>query len=382
MIPILAGCIAGFIFFGSCSRACAEAPAHEPTTRDKKLIQYGWDTPDTAYLRKHLKRMEESSPFDGLVIAARALAGEGKLGGTDSLAWTAFQRKRFTPDNYEHAIADLKASTSKKFTDNFLALISQTDMDFDWFDDAAWADVMHNIRIMARVAKAGHCVGLMFDPEEYAGPIWSYGRMPELTRAKHTYDAYVAKVRQRGEEFGKAIHSEFSDAKILTLFGPFLYAQNVNWIGRERTAEANYNLLGPFYDGMLGAAGEKMTLIDGYEQSYGFTSEQQFQAGRRDVLVEARAHSAAPEAFDKHVQVGFGLWLDNQSAAKGGWFPDEPAKNHFTPEQWQASVHLALKHSDRYVWVYNERALWWDKGPGEAYVKAMTNARHGAAAAN
>ena len=374
MTNVLFRFTAAIVFFASYSLALAAPPAGEPTTRDKKLIQYGWDAPDTAYLRKHVKRME-ASPFDGIVLTVRPAAGEGKLGGTDSLSWTAFQRKRFTPDNYEHAIADLKAAASKKFTDNFIAIVSQTDADFDWFDDAAWADVLHNVAIMGRIAKQGGCVGLMFDPEEYAGPIWSYARMPEAVRAKHTYEAYAAKVKQRGGELIKAVNAEFADVKILTLFGPYLFAQNVNWIGRSRASEANYNLLGPFYDGVLTAANEKTTLIDGYEQSYGFTAEDQFVAGRRDILTEARAHSLVPEQFDKHVRVGFGLWLDNQSGAKGGWFPDEPTKNHFTPEQWRSAVHSAMKHSDGYVWIYNERARWWDADPGSAYVEAMRRAR-------
>ena len=48
--------------------------AFEPSTQGKKLIQYGWDSPDTAYLRKNLKRMERS-PFDGIMLTVRQQAG-------------------------------------------------------------------------------------------------------------------------------------------------------------------------------------------------------------------------------------------------------------------------------------------------------------------
>ena len=57
----------------------------------------------------------------------------------------------------------------------------------------------------------------------------------------------------------------------------------------------------------------------------------------------------------------------------------EEGKNHFTPAEWQSAVHFALKHTDEYVWIYNERALWWNGRPGEPYEKAITDARHGTA---
>jgi hypothetical protein len=371
------GKLAAFIFAIMLAGShCGSVRGDEPSTGAKKLIQYGWDTPGTAFLRKHLKQFE-ASPFDGIVITVRAKPGDERLGGdtAKSLAWTAWQRRRFMPEDYQHAIEDLKAAKSQKLTDNFIAVISQPGAGFDWFDDAAWADVLHNITIMTRIARAGACAGLMFDPEEYAGPMWSYARMPDGVRAKHGYDEYAGKVRQRGREFIKAVNGEFPGVTILTLFGPFLYAQNVNRVGAAKTAEASYNLLGPFYDGIIEAADDATTLVDGYEQSYGETDEDEFTGGRRNITVEARAHSKVPERFDKHVKVGFGLWIDNQSLRRTGWFPDEPAKNHFTPAQWQASVHYALKHTDKYVWVYNERARWWDGRPGEAYEKATVAGR-------
>src|SRR5438093_1619249 len=34
---------------------------------DKKLIEFGWDEPDTAFMRAHVREMEKS-PFDGCVF--------------------------------------------------------------------------------------------------------------------------------------------------------------------------------------------------------------------------------------------------------------------------------------------------------------------------
>ena len=74
------------------------------------------------------------------------------------------------------------------------------------------------------------------------------------------------------------------------------------------------------------------------------------------------------------------MCIRDRSGAKGAWFKAEEGKNHFTPAEWQSSVHFALKHTDEYVWIYNERALWWNGRPGEPYEKAMIDARHGPAA--
>ncbi|MDQ3441617.1 MAG: hypothetical protein M3478_14840, partial [Planctomycetota bacterium] len=328
----------------------------------------------------HVKRMEDTSPFNGLVITVRAQKGEGKLGGTEALGWMAFHGDgRFKPEQYEHAIDDLRAAKagSKQFTDNFIALIGHPNetKGLDWFDDAAWAEVNHNVGIIAKIAMQGGCVGIMFDPEEYAFPMWSYARMPEAMRKAHTYDEMAAKARERGQSFIRAINAEFPDLKILCLFGPYIYAQNVNGIGVPRTAEANYNLAGPFYDGIIEAASEKTTLIEGYEQSYGYKKEEEFVAAKKEMIERPLELSKAKDAFHKHVRPGYGLWLDNQSGAKGAWFKPEENKNHFTPAEWRSAVHFALKHADEYVWIYNERALWWEGRPGEAYEKAMKEAR-------
>ncbi len=126
-------------------------PCSAQTTVGKKLIQYGWDAPDSAYLRKHAKRMAAASPFDGVVVTIRSERGEGKLGGTDALSWSAFRDEgRFKPQQFEHAIEDLKAAKaeSTRFTDNFIALISHP-------NDAKGLDWSSSDSPLARAATEG-----------------------------------------------------------------------------------------------------------------------------------------------------------------------------------------------------------------------------------
>jgi len=47
--------------------------------KSKKLIEFGWDEPDTAFMRAHVAEMEQT-PFDGCVFHANATDGEGEAG--------------------------------------------------------------------------------------------------------------------------------------------------------------------------------------------------------------------------------------------------------------------------------------------------------------
>ena len=52
-------------------------------SKSKKLIEFGWDEPDTAFLRQHLAEMEQT-PFDGCVFHAGCELAGGRKG---SFTW-------------------------------------------------------------------------------------------------------------------------------------------------------------------------------------------------------------------------------------------------------------------------------------------------------
>lgn len=333
-----------------------------PSTKGKKLIEYGWDCPNTAYVRQNIAEMEKH-PFDGVIIQVTK-SREPRMGGTeDTLGWQTFSTYRFQPQDYEHAIADLKATRFRRFTDNFIQMISMPGI--DWFDPQ-WECVAHNARVLARIAKQGRCVGLMFDPEEYGQMrIWTYSALPAERQKEVSRENYAAKVMERGEEFMRAINSEFPNIKILCLFGPALSLNG-----------KSYDLLAPFLEGMCRAATPGTQIIDGYEQAYGFRTKEAFEEGRRTMKERSRALFQDKAAFDRVMRAGFGLWLDNGSNRRGGWFPDSPEKNYFQPDTYQQAVHYALSYSDRYVWIYSERLNWWSSPTiGPAYEEAQRAAR-------
>jgi hypothetical protein len=92
--------------------AAAQSGPERDSLKGKKLIEWGWDEPDTKFIRENVEKMEQF-PFDGLVFDATS--GKG-----DNLAWEVWGSKKFTPDEFKQAVDDLKATKFSRFTDRFL----------------------------------------------------------------------------------------------------------------------------------------------------------------------------------------------------------------------------------------------------------------------
>src|SRR5207302_9990081 len=93
-------------------RTIAFAGDFVPSTKNKKIINYGQDWPNTAYVRAHIAEMERR-PYDGIVIAV-SKEREPKA-PSDSIGFRAFSKERFDAKDYQHAIDDLRATPFKKF---------------------------------------------------------------------------------------------------------------------------------------------------------------------------------------------------------------------------------------------------------------------------
>src|SRR5262245_25300744 len=156
--------ICGFILL--CSLCSAQS---------KKLIEFGWDEPDTAYMRQHIATMEQT-PFDGCVYHAKYDKPDGSKG---DFLWECWGTKTFTEKDFATALADLKATQFKKFSHNFLRF-NVCPGDVDWFDD--FAPILANAKLAAMLAREGKSAGVLFDIEQYnAHPF-------EFAKQKHAKD--------------------------------------------------------------------------------------------------------------------------------------------------------------------------------------------------
>jgi hypothetical protein len=345
-----------------------QGPPERPA---KRIIEFGWDEPDTGFLRRRIDEMEKA-PFDGCVFHVLSTNPQG---ARENFTWLCWGKRAFAEAELKPALEDLKATTFRRFRRNFLRF-NTAPGDLDWFDDHA--AVLNNARLAAQVAREGKCAGILFDVEEYQGGLFTY---PKQRDAKvRSWDDYAARARLRGREVMGAFQEGFPDLTVFLTFGHSL-PRITSDVGKKPLAECRYGLLAPFLDGMVDAALGDSRLVDGFELSYGYKEARQFEEGHRLMRVGVLPIVADPEKYGRVVSAGFGIWMDYDWRKKG-WDVGDPSRNYFTPEAFGASLRRALDRSDEYVWIYTETPRWWSEGGKrinlpDAYERAIRRAREG-----
>jgi len=325
----------------------------------KKLIEFGWDEPDTRFMRDHIAQLQ-ASPFDGCVFHVNYRLPNGTV---RSFTWDLWGRARFKPGDLDSAGSDLVATKFGRFRENFLR-VNVTPGDLDWFED--YSSVMNNLELAARLAKQGGCPGILFDDEPYRVELWNL--QAQAKAYHHATDSLYAQVRRRGGEAMAALERGYPG---LTVFLTFGYSEPMSEsVGyRKPVSDTRYALLVPFLDGMIAAASDSAVIVDGHEGAYPFRDPALFAARSDSMRHAAKRLAAQPERYSRLLSVGFGIWLDVH-ADQVGWHIDHPESNYFTPSAFAVSVQAALDHADRYVWIYNQRPRWWTVEGGRKDVPA------------
>ncbi len=343
-----------------------------PVAPARKLIEFGWDEPDTAFLRRAIGRMERM-PFDGCVFHAVLHTAQG---ATVNLAWRFWGAQAFRWEDAAQARDDLWHTPRARFRSSFLRL-NVTPGQLDWYDD--FSPVLANARLAARLAREGGAAGLLLDTEPYEAPLFDYRR--QRWAGRRTWDDYAAQARQRGRELMSAFEQGYPGLTLFLTFGYELPWEESD-AGQRPLAECTNGLLAPFLDGLTAGA-RSARIVDGYEFSYGFREAAEFDAAHRLVRGELTPIVEDPSRYQARVSIGFGLWLDNRWR-RVGWNLESHGGNYFTPEALERSLCAALRRADEYVWLYSENPRWWTERGGaerlpEAYVAAIRRARRCAA---
>ncbi|MGB9024387.1 MAG: hypothetical protein WCC40_00280 [Rhodomicrobium sp.] len=334
--------------------ACGPLGKPFSSLKRKKVIEWGWDEPTTAFLKENIDKVERM-PFDGVVFPLRLRDGA-------NVTWKMWGATKFEYSDLAYMVEDLKQTPFKSLTDRFIRA-NVTPGNVDWFDDQAWSIVLHNFALAAKVAKDGNCKGFMFDAEQYEGKLF------DLTFATAMHMAapeqYRVKIRQRGREFITAIAREFPDIIILLPWAYHAYDKN----------KQSYALLPAFLDGIFEAAPQTLRLVDAGESAYEAKTQKDFQWLHSKLAQDMRRYSAVPELYKAKVEVAFGIWIDAEWN-KVGWHQDDLTKNFFNPSEFGKSVAYALESTDEYVWIYSEKPNWWTGANlPPAYVQALATAR-------
>jgi hypothetical protein len=337
---------------------CVCCAAAGDARRPKKLIQTGWDMPDTQTLRANLAEME-TRPFNGVVIQA---VGKRDDGQPCQLSW-AFLDQQWKQQWFQQCVEDLKQCDFKRFTDNFV-LLNANPGSVDWFDDAGWKNIVEHCRIAAWVAKQGGLKGILFDPEPYAPPHAQFSYAAQPQREKHTFEQYCRQARRRGRQVMEAIAAEYPE---ITFFCYFMNSGNtaaaMQRDPNNLLRNSGYGLLPAFIDGWLDAALPTMTFVDGCESAYRYNSRLDFLAAAVDIK-GACQNLVSPENRAKYraqVQVGYGIYLDAYwNPPTSPWYIDGLGRPRV--ERLRINTRWALQSADQYVWVYGEKFRWWPTG--------------------
>jgi len=331
----------------------------QPPPAAKKLIELGWDMPTAEYVRENIREMEKK-PFDGLIFH---LAGWPESGNV-------FSRKKWDEAKLQGALDACRDIAWQKFTDNFIGVLSASDM--DWFSDADWEAVRYNLDILARAAALARCRGLCFDPEPYGNNPWNYSTQPHA--GEKSFAEYEAKVRQRGAEYMRTISGRLPQAVIHCLYLLSIcgnVADEPDGDKRERMlAQRDSGLYPAFINGMLDAAGPDITFTEGNEFSYYYTKPMQFYLAYHRTKHDLSS-LLAPENIAKYKQkvkvsqalyvdyvFGYGNWAGKR------WSPAPKLSRAERMRWFESNAFYASKTSEEFVWLYSEEMSWW-KNTGE-----------------
>jgi len=246
--------------------------------------------------------------------------------------------------------------------------------DVDWFDD--YSAIVNNAELAARIAREGHCAGILFDTEQYDHKLFDYRAQRDA--GKKSWDEYSNQARHRGREVMKAFQKGYPGVKLLLTFSFSLPYQQTRG-DASKLANVSYGLLAPFLNGMLDAASDSSQIIDGFESSYGYRDIERFDTASDLMRHGVTSFVADKENYPKVCRVGFGVWIDDDWR-KTGWNADDVSKNFYTPDALEKTVRKALESTDEYVWIYTEQPRWWSDAGGPvklppAYEQALRRAR-------
>jgi hypothetical protein len=101
-------------------------------------------------------------------------------------------------------------------------------------------------------------------------------------------------------------------------------------------------------------------MVDAFEGSYTYSQEDQFAKAYALVKDYTRdSYTRNPTRYGEIVQMGFGLFLDQNRCGSPSLQPPPDCPTNFTPQSFPEVMELALRYTDRYVWIYSQSVNWY-----------------------
>jgi hypothetical protein len=318
-------------------------PVSASPRSEKRVLAMGGGVPTLQEMSELIDAFQQT-PLDGLIL------GIATSKDTRGVAWTIFGDQRIDQPQFDRLAERFSGFNWGRLTDNFLR-VNVYPATVDWFDN--FDTILANFEAIARLSQQLGFSGIMLDTEQYPGiEIFDYPQ--QKYKDQYDYTAYDAQVFLRGQEIIRALNRGYPGITVLYTYGLTIGAQFGG--GRDLLAYTHSGLLTPFIEGMIDAAGETTMLVDAFEGSYTYTQEAEFLAAYKLIKDFTRdVYARNPAAYGEVVEAGFGLWLDRGCGEAGL----SSTTCGFRPESFQNAVDLALRYSDRYVWIYSQTVNWY-----------------------
>ncbi len=298
----------------------------------------------------------DALPFDGVTLALQTSFQPFFAAGVNTVAQPGER-------------IDLAAIGSERLKDSF-ALIWATppENQWNWFDDAAWAQTESNLREIAKMVKQYGMKGVFFDPEPYDDRLlWGYNRQT-LPTNRPTFAEYSAKLFERGTRFMQVLEEEAPGLTVMTtrLFTDALTAQGQPVSVADLRDSDYYGLVPSFAAGMVRGSTSTSTIIEGNERGYEYGVASDFDKGNADIAgARTLANEADRPRYDRVVQAGHPIYPDGMLATTDArFFGFYLRSDPFVAAQRATSLNLisdntrnALEKSRKYAWVYLEDDL-------------------------
>jgi hypothetical protein len=333
-----------------------------------KLVHFGWDNQRIENIGT-LSGKLKASAFDGLTLSATS--------GSN-----VFMAQAIPDAEFEADLAVLKSIDVAAFADSYLAIHAATDGVFDWLNDGHWATSLSNIRNQVKLAKAGGFKGIVFDMEPYGKSPWDY--KSQAANDKLTFTQFEKLVQRRSESMMAALQEVDPGLDVWCLYGlsavTWLLEEPESLTNREKVLQhEGYGLWPAFFGGLAKAAKGNTRVIEGNEPSYYYTRAEEFRAAENTIRDDL-ARFLRPElreTYRQKIQIGHAVYLDgimnlHKSPRFIGYYLQSEADRLAL---LQSNTQKGLAASDTLVWVYAEKARWWDAPPDAALNLALRRAK-------
>ena len=331
-----------------------------------RVISAGWNQPSLAQVARD-GQVIDKLPIDGSVISIRTASQP-----TDLLS-VAHSSQAWDAAVFDEAIQTLNSLDREIAQDCYLG-INANPGNVDFLDDQGWIQIVDHWRFAAQLVAHGKLRGIALDPEAYTPPHSQFQYSAQRLAASRSFTDYTTAARRRGREVMEAVKDEVPELEILSYFlMSFLVSDRltmgpspVNDQGKRRRdfdwclAGHQYGLLPAFLSGMLEAAGETITFIDGCEYGYWMESASQMNEHARQVRHWGRVivDRDVRQAYDTNVELAFPVFMDLIA-------PDILPQWTLSPQEsdrqkiLRRQLRIAIESGDGLVWLYGERGRWW-----------------------